>query len=261
MDFKTDFSNDNNVVKINQTIHRGDIYITTGLFRDTPENDQDKIYAKKNRPVVVVGISPNLPVVLVMPITSSDLRSERYVKIPPISEYPRNTTAIVTDQVFTINMYQLGRKLATVDIEVVEACIKLLNKTCFTIDNNSTPLPDRDSVSTDTEDNHNRKTGKKCYNNSISTLGSVAKIKNAKPTTTRSSADAITVANKRGPFTISEASMLYNLWLRYGTEEFIKQLNIPTKKRYSYVRKKCIDVLIRENILNEYDWDGRPRRK
>lgn len=161
MDFKTDFSNDNNVVKINQTIHRGDIYITTGLFRDTPENDRDKIYAKKNRPVVVVGLSPNLPVVLVMPITSSELRSERYVKIPPIfDESPRNVTAIVTDQVFTINMHQLTRKLATVDIEVVEACIKLLNKTCFTIDNNSTPLPDRDSVSTDTEDNHNRKTGK-----------------------------------------------------------------------------------------------------
>jgi hypothetical protein len=117
-----------------ESVKRGDVFTTIDVFkniRDAKE-EGDKLIAKENRPVLVISTNNSMIVRCLALSTKSGVpgntpSSHRDICIPSVSKKYKESenTYIDTSQIFTINVWQLKYKLASVRSDIVDKAVAL----------------------------------------------------------------------------------------------------------------------------------------
>lgn len=238
---------------------RGDIFTTFGLFKN-PENitKDDKILAKANRPVLIISDNKdNENIVRVLPLSShqgvaNTISGGRLVEIPALM---RNNSVGVSyidvKQAFTINTYQLVRKICSVSQEIVDTAVAL--NTLSNISNKEGAMvlcnyikkrfPELEYFKT----NNNVNTSNIIQDPSEDRFCIVEQIKE-------------TPSKEKHEYppssTLAQCEELYKDWLKLATDGFRYKYKL-NKTQYQYLKNKCVKILkAGKNGFTKYDWKG-----
>lgn len=244
--------------------HRGDVFQTFGLFKN-PDSiiKDDKILTKANRPVLIISNDDkNSNIVRVLPFSThsgsqdpDSITAGRLIEIPPLTENSYSKSYIDIEQVFTINTYQLARKMCTVSQEIVDTAVAL---------NALSNIPNLESAKgvikyfTDKYSELNIKPNDDSQINN--------ECLNIDPTSdTFVLVEQDKSVNKNQPqekheyppsSTYEQCELLYLDWVKLSTDGFRYKYKL-SKQQYSYLKNKCIKVLInKKNGFTRYDWKG-----
>lgn len=240
---------------------RGDVFMTHDLFKSPNSiSKEDKILTKENRPVLIISNNKdNSELVRVLAFSShkgnssaNAITNKRLIELPRLysnSNDPNSKSYIDISQVFTINTYQLGRKIAHLSDEITDTAVAL-----FTIHNIQTE--------------EGAKTLLKYLSNQYPNI-------NISSTNNRISSDpsenyfALVEETKEAPIidnnrkhiyppssTLEECEKLYHDWVELGTDGFRYKYKL-NKTQYNYLRNKCIKILKdRKAGFTRFDWKG-----
>jgi mRNA-degrading endonuclease toxin of MazEF toxin-antitoxin module len=246
-------------------VHRGDIFITEGVFKDLNSETRDKddhIIGKPTRPVLVISEDKyNQDVVKVLPFSSragsaeeNRINSYRNIKVPGFGSDPTRPSYIDISQVFTINVYQLKVKLAHASQEIVDAAVAL--HTVMQMNANSvgtmlSVIKDKFPQAQAFRQMYSEKESKIIINNNRNPYDTVytevkqvtlEELENKKKYTIREYIDA------------EYAKQLYEEWKAFGTDLFRDKYGL-SKQAYYAIRDKCVMQLLGKIAgFKKYDW-------
>lgn len=239
---------------------RGDIFTTFGLFKNPDSiSKEDKILTKANRPVLIISDNKdNENIVRVLPLSShqgvaNTISGGRLVEVPTLMRNNNvGTSYIDVKQVFTINTYQLVRKICSVSQEIVDTAVAL--NTLSNISNREGAMvlcdyikkrfPELDyfkSISINSENIiQDPSEDRFCVVEQIKGVSSSTKEKHEYPPST----------------TLEQCEALYKDWLRLATDGFRYKYKL-NKTQYQYLKNKCVKILkAKKNGFTKYDWKG-----
>lgn len=246
-------------------IHRGDIFISEGVFKELDEIDKDDhLLGKPSRPVMVISDDPyNRNVVKVLPFSTrsgSDdnnaVSSGRVIRVPGINNSP-NPSYIDVSQVFTLNPYQLKIKLGHASQEIVDAAVAL-----HTLQN----IHDNQSVDTLFKvfkekyptaysfihtSNTNKKVVLENTNNMYSPFEEMyADVRRVSLDELLEKKECTVIQ----PENKDDALVLYKEWLSMGTDLFRQKYNM-SRQEYIALRDKCVQKMLgKVERFTKYSW-------
>lgn len=237
--------------------HRGDVFVTSGLFKSPYDNKNkdDKILTKENRPVLIISNDEtNKNIVQVLPFSShignyekDSITNGRLIEIPRLYDKKSDADKSYIDisQIFTINVYQLVRKLCRLKQEIVDTAVAL--NTLHNIQNKkgadlvcsylnqkfSNPQKSVHASTIMTDPSEEQFV-------MVEQITTPEKIKHSYPAST----------------TVEECEKLYNDWIALSTDGFRYKYKL-NKTQYDYLRNKCIKILIKNKRgFTRFDWKG-----
>ena len=252
-------------------IHRGDIFICAGLFKELDSIDKDDhILAKPDRPVIVISANHfNRNIVKVLPFSTRQgvddegyITSGRVIRTPGINNSP-NPSYIDVSQVFTVNTYQLKIKLGHASQDIVDAAVAM-----HTLQN----IQDNSSIDMLVRIFQVRYPKASVFNQfnqpkSVEYLNvSQAPVNNmyapgedmfadVKRVTLEELEDASGVTPLKLPENRDEAYALYTEWLEIGTDLFRQKYGI-TRQQYVMLRDRCVQHMIgKVERFTKYSWN------
>ena len=231
--------NEEHITRLN-TINPGDVFYTSGFFREEPENKNDRIMTKGNRPVVIIAATHN-GTVLACPLCTGETNAiKKRIEVPSVDKR-KVCTYINYEQIYTLNLYNLTRKAATYSSEVVKSIHESIIKDVFMMIDTTTE--DADDVITEDTTNTTQE-----YHVSV-TVPDVTSV-------AVETSDIIDIIQKR-TISSNEAVKVYNFWYAVCGKDatvFCELVGDIKMSKYYYIRKKCMLVLIEAGVLNKFDW-------
>lgn len=246
-------------------VHRGDIFICDGVFKDLDDETRDKddhIIGKSTRPVIIISEDRyNTDIVKALPFSSRPGSSEagrinsyRSVKVPGVGSDSTRPSYIDVSQVFTINCYQLKVKLGHASQEIVDACVAL--HTLQHINENSVStmikvLKDRFPNAQVFQQMCSPKEEKIIVNNCKNPYDTVFTEVRQVTLEELNNKQAHTI---KEPITQAYAYQLYQEWLMLQTDMFRDKYNL-SKQAYFALRDKCVFQLLgKVPNFKKLDW-------
>ena len=247
--------------------HRGDIFISEGVFKEIDEKDKDDhILAKPTRPVLIISEDVyNKDLVKALAFSTkagsefqNAINSYRSIKVPGINGSP-NPSYIDVSQVFTINTCQLRKKIGHASQEIVDAAVSLM--TIQHINNNS--------IGTMLKVMRDRFPNATAFKQSD--MGIIPMIQKGKSSSSiyrspyeQEFMDVRRVTEEellneikhtlKEPTNKEEAYKLYQEWLMEGTDVFRNRYGLP-KQKYIALRDKCVNMMLgKVNNFKKLDW-------
>lgn len=248
--------------------HRGDIFITEGVFKELDKIDRDDhIVAKPTRPVLVISEDEyNQDVVKVLTFSSkrgsneqAAINSYRSIKVPSVLG-DGSSSFIDVSQVFTINVYQLKVKIGEASKAIVDAAVAL-----HTIQNvnedsmntmmkvlkdrfpNAQPFQKTVSVSETVKETSVKFTVNNIFSPSGTLFSDVVRVP----------LEELTNAKKeeiKEPIDRDEALRLYNDYLKLGIDQFRQKYGL-TNQQYYALRDRCVAQLLgKVTNFRKFDW-------
>lgn len=248
--------------------HRGDIFITDGVFKELDKIEKDDhIVAKPTRPVLIISDDQyNQDVVLALAFSSkrgsdeqSAINSYRSIKVPSVVGDGR-ASYIDVSQVFTINVYQLRVKIGEASKAIVDAAVALHTLHSVNDDSMNTMMkvlkdkfPDAQPFQRVPAETSSivQKEVKFTVNNMFSPSTEIFTDVTQVPL---EELDMVEKAPIKEQINKDEALRLYNDWLKMGTDPFRQKYGL-TNQQYYTLRDKCVAQLLgKVSNFKKFDW-------
>lgn len=242
---------------------RGDVFTTFGLFKD-PESTikDDKILTKVKRPVLIISNDEdNEDTVRVLALSShrgivGTVSDGRVIQIPAMKRDGKILSSYIdVKQEFTINTYQLVRKVCSVSQEIVDTAVAL---------NTLSNIPNKQGaeilckyLKDKYKDlSYNNLITNNIISNEIITDPSEDKfsvVEQVKDTPVENTPKKHVYPPSE---TLTQCEGLYKDWLKLSTDGFKYKYKL-NKTQYQYLKNKCVKTLCKlKNGFTKYDWKG-----
>lgn len=244
---------------------RGDVFMTYDVFKSPNQSPrEDKILTKENRPVLIISNNKdNSELVRVLAFSShrgnssaNSITNKRLIELPRLyneGNDPNGKSYIDISQVFTINTYQLGRKIAHLSDEITDTAVAL-----FTIHNIQSEKGARTLLKYLSDQypniNTNTSTTNKVTSDPSEDYFVVVEETKETPNTTTTDSNGKHIYPPSS--TVEECEKLYHEWVELSTDGFRYKYKL-NKTQYNYLKNKCIKILIDKKAgFSKFDWKG-----
>lgn len=241
---------------------RGDVFITHDLFKSPNSSPkEDKILTKENRPVLIISNNKdNSEIVRVLAFSShkgnystNAITNKRLIELPGLyneGNDPNSKSYIDISQVFTINTYQLGRKIAHLSDEITDTAVAI-----FTIHN----IQSEKGANTLLKYLSSQYPNINTINNKVISDPSEDRFVVVEESKEAPSTDTTDDNGKHiypPSSTVEECEKLYHEWVELSTDGFRYKYKL-NKTQYNYLKNKCIKTLInKKSGFTRFDWKG-----
>lgn len=242
---------------------RGDVFTTHDLFKSPNSSPkEDKILTKENRPVLIISNDKdNSEIVRVLAFSShkgnysaNAITNKRLIELPRLyneGNDPNGKSYIDISQVFTINTYQLGRKIAHLSDEITDTAVAL-----FTIHNIQSEKGANTLLKylSSQYPNININTTSKVTSDPSEDRFVVVEESKEAPSTDTTDDNGKHIYPPSS--TVEECEKLYHEWVELSTDGFRYKYKL-NKTQYNYLKNKCIKTLInKKSGFTRFDWKG-----